>query len=317
MKLNRFATASIAVALAAAAQPGLARPVEPAFLSAGAPADAPEGYTAMCMREQDLCGGAAAIATPQEPAIDTTVRIAAIDSAMAAAPAAAVADGPALCAVPANDWMTGLAHGDLGEFAAWTSPMRGLRQAEGAPPSFFDDLASPPVCLTGIISPPASSPQAPILATAAIATPRHDPAPAHPQPANGTRQPTGFKLLRAVTRLVNGNIRQRTDMELYGVGEYWNRPTLPGAGDCEDIAIEKRMLLIADGFDPSKLGYAVVYRHDIGLHVVLIARLDDGDFVLDSLSSKVRRWSAAPYTWLRMQTLGNPAAWTAVNARNA
>jgi predicted transglutaminase-like cysteine proteinase len=156
------------------------------------------------------------------------------------------------------------------------------------------------------------------VATAAIENPRHDPAPVHDGSTDAARQqPSGFKLLRAVTRLVNGNIRQRTDMEVYGVGEYWNRPTLPGAGDCEDIAIEKRMVLVADGFDPSKLAYAVVYRHDIGLHVVLIARMDEGDYVLDSLSSKVRRWSAAPYKWLRMQTPGNPSAWTTVGAAGA
>jgi predicted transglutaminase-like cysteine proteinase len=60
---------------------------------------------------------------------------------------------------------------------------------------------------------------------------------------------------------VNRSVIQITDQNLYGSGEYWTRPSHNGrmAGDCEDIAIEKRMQLIEMGVDPSDLTLAVVF----------------------------------------------------------
>lgn len=118
-------------------------------------------------------------------------------------------------------------------------------------------------------------------------------------------------LLSSVNDRVNRTIVQRSDMQIYGVGEWWARPGRePGAmGDCEDIAIEKRMRLIAAGFPEQNLFYAVVYSHSFGLHTLLIARTPDGDEVLDSLTDRIVPWSQTSYNWIRIQTPGEPMNW--------
>lgn len=118
-----------------------------------------------------------------------------------------------------------------------------------------------------------------------------------------------LKLLRRISWDVNHTIRQRSDDEIWGTSEFWTRPTSSAAGDCEDLAIEKRARLVEAGFDPRRLSYAVVFRRSIGLHVVLVARLPEGDMVLDSRTPRVRKWSDVSYRWLRVQAPGNPAAW--------
>lgn len=117
---------------------------------------------------------------------------------------------------------------------------------------------------------------------------------------------------------VNRAIIQRTDFDIYGVPERWSRPIGNGKalGDCEDIAIEKRARLVESGADPRSMAMAVVYSRFRGLHTVLVVRLADGDYVLDSLSSKVRLWSDTDYVWLRVQNRENPGTWYSVERTN-
>ena len=137
----------------------------------------------------------------------------------------------------------------------------------------------------------------------------------------GRRLPISIRLrmLESVDRYVNGNVRQATDMEVYGVEEYWNRSGVGrGArGDCEDIAIEKRLQLIDQGYPPDDLVYAVVYRRDIGLHAVLVAHTEIGDLVLDSLGSQIVLWNHAPYTWVKRQSVDDPSVWNLVDMTRA
>lgn len=121
-------------------------------------------------------------------------------------------------------------------------------------------------------------------------------------------------VLRVVNDQVNAAVLPRTDMQVFGVEERWARPgTGPHAmGDCEDVALEKRMRLIAAGYPPADLFFAVVYRRDFGLHTVLIARTDEGDVVLDSLTGQMTSWRDADYSWLRVQTPGHPYRWVRV-----
>ncbi|USI72478.1 transglutaminase-like cysteine peptidase [Sphingomonas morindae] len=118
-------------------------------------------------------------------------------------------------------------------------------------------------------------------------------------------------LLRQVNRNVNQHVRQRTDDQVYGRGEYWQRSGVgPQAqGDCEDLAIEKRYELIAAGFDPARLRFAVAYLPSAGLHAVLLARLADGDFVLDSRTPYISRWDKTRYSWVSIQSERDPMHW--------
>lgn len=119
-------------------------------------------------------------------------------------------------------------------------------------------------------------------------------------------------LIRHTNSRVNRSIVQITDFDAKGVYEYWERPA-PGngnpIGDCEDIAIEKRMRLVAAGFPAERLFYAAAFKRGFGLHVVLVARLDAGDMVLDSLTPHVLHWSKVRYSWLRIQSTDNPLVW--------
>jgi predicted transglutaminase-like cysteine proteinase len=122
------------------------------------------------------------------------------------------------------------------------------------------------------------------------------------------------KLVRSENAFVNSHVHQVTDADNYGVEELWTRSgTGPSArGDCEDIAIEKRIRLIEKGFPANRLFFGVVFRPDVGLHTILVARMDKGDFVLDNLSPYVERWDKVNYSWISIQDRFKPDAWFTV-----
>lgn len=122
-------------------------------------------------------------------------------------------------------------------------------------------------------------------------------------------------LLDTVNRSVNAKVRQQSDWTTHNTAEVWSRPVVNGgllSGDCEDLAIEKRLQLIQAGVDPRSLFYAVVYRRDIGLHVLLIVSTSQGDLALDSRSPWIQPWNKVPYTWVKRQLPENPSQWAIV-----
>lgn len=123
------------------------------------------------------------------------------------------------------------------------------------------------------------------------------------------------KMLDQVNRAVNSRVRAETDMARYGVEELWNRTGMErgAAGDCEDFAIEKREQLITRGYPAKDLFFAVAFRVDLGLHAVLVAHTDEGDFVLDNRSAYVTPWAKAPYIWVKRQSQDDPMLWGLVD----
>ena len=122
------------------------------------------------------------------------------------------------------------------------------------------------------------------------------------------------RLVRQINAGVNHRVVQRSDLDRFGVEERWE-PTGPGdraIGDCEDIALEKQAELLAAGVPATRLLLATVFKPHVGLHTILVVRLDDGDVVLDSLTSRIRPWYRTPYVWLRVQSPDNRQAWRAV-----
>ncbi len=117
-------------------------------------------------------------------------------------------------------------------------------------------------------------------------------------------------LMKTINSDVNRHVIQMTDFASMGIGEYWRRlPQDMPIGDCEDIAIEKRARLTDAGFPVERMFYAVVFVRRLGLHTVLIARMDDGDYVLDSLTPHIVRWEESHYILLRKQVPGSPLEW--------
>lgn len=269
-----------AILIAASALAAASGPVEAtgrqgaAYLGAGAISDAPVGYTQMCRRHPLFCGQL------EGRSVEDVL-------AQASAPVAGLAATGAAGAASAD--------------TATAARAAGTRRAFSA--SFLERVRYP-------YGHPLEAGQRPIMGSET----------AEMAPQMGAMLPAGsLDMTRAYLKHLNNEVNrlviQRTDYAIYGEAEHWNRPVGQGKplGDCEDIAIEKRVRLVEAGADPRALALAVVYSSVRGLHTVLVARLDDGDYVLDSLSAKVRRWSDTDYVWLRIQGRDNPGIWHTVS----
>lgn len=127
--------------------------------------------------------------------------------------------------------------------------------------------------------------------------------------------PERLSELDDVNRLVNRSIKPVTDLELYGVTEYWTLPR--DAGDCEDYALLKRRILIGRGWPSSALLMTVVRDERGEGHAVLTARTAQGDFVLDNKTEGVKLWSLTPYQFVMRQSYLNPKVWVALDAGDA
>ncbi|MBQ0944954.1 transglutaminase-like cysteine peptidase [Ideonella sp. 4Y16] len=108
--------------------------------------------------------------------------------------------------------------------------------------------------------------------------------------------------IAAVNDFFNQRIGFRSDLDLYGVTDYWASPLetmARGAGDCEDFAIAKYFTLVAAGVSQRKLRLVYVRAMDLGLavpHMVLAyyPTPDADPWVLDNLVPGLRPASARP-----------------------
>ncbi|ARQ58903.1 MULTISPECIES: transglutaminase-like cysteine peptidase [Rhizobium] len=117
----------------------------------------------------------------------------------------------------------------------------------------------------------------------------------------------GITLLQKVNRAVNGRIIPAEDRPS-SHGDAWSLP-VAGRGDCEDYALQKMKDLIDAGFPSNRLALSVVIGPHDQNHVVLIARTDGGDYVLDNLTSAVRLWRTTGYTFLATQDFQSRTGW--------
>jgi predicted transglutaminase-like cysteine proteinase len=122
-----------------------------------------------------------------------------------------------------------------------------------------------------------------------------------------------LKELDEVNRTVNREIAPATDLEVYGVNEYWTLPRT--RGDCEDYALLKRRNLIKLGWPVSSVLMTVVRDEKGEGHAVLTARTVQGDFILDNKIEDVRQWNKAPYQFVMRQSYLNPKVWVALDTR--
>ena len=120
--------------------------------------------------------------------------------------------------------------------------------------------------------------------------------------------------LKAVNNRVNRSLIADTDAHVYNINDYWDAPALsPGArGDCEDFALIKRRLLIAQGIPAAALSLAIVRTRFNEDHAVLVVATKQGDFVLDNLAYRVRPWQKTGYYWVSRQAPGDDLAWVSL-----
>lgn len=114
--------------------------------------------------------------------------------------------------------------------------------------------------------------------------------------------------LVAINDNVNATITPETDQDNYKQVEYWTYPT-DGAGDCEDIALEKQRQLVAAGWDPSTLLMTVVRERDGNGHAVLMVRTDRGDLILDNQVGRVLLWKDTNYEYIKRQSQADAGKW--------
>jgi predicted transglutaminase-like cysteine proteinase len=124
-----------------------------------------------------------------------------------------------------------------------------------------------------------------------------------------------LRQLDDINRAVNKAVAPATDLEIYGVNEYWTLPRTKG--DCEDYALLKRHNLIKMGWPVSSLLMTVVRDEKGEGHAVLTARTMQGDFILDNKFEDVRLWSQTPYEFVMRQSYINPHVWVALDTRQS
>jgi len=109
-----------------------------------------------------------------------------------------------------------------------------------------------------------------------------------------------WEKLHITNSFVNKNITYSSDLEFWGVKDYWSTPieTLgSGFGDCEDFAIAKFFTLIALGVPEDKLRLMYVRQLTINIpHMVLIyfEQPTSIPLILDNYNKKIKPANARP-----------------------
>lgn len=123
-----------------------------------------------------------------------------------------------------------------------------------------------------------------------------------------------WKTLMEVNNHVNTTIIPKTDMEVWGQEEYWGYP-INGEGDCDDIVLEKRRLLLRQGLPASALLITVVRQPNGEGHAVLTVSSTFGDFILDNLEPRVLPWADTGYEFLKRQSERHTGRWVSIKNR--
>ncbi len=117
---------------------------------------------------------------------------------------------------------------------------------------------------------------------------------------------TRLRQLEQVNTTVNATIQPVVDAG----GDRWTFTSV--AGDCEDYVLMKRELLARLGWPRSAMRITVV--HDgVGYHAILIVSTQQGDFVLDNLSSYITRVEDSPYEFVVAQSTERPGVWVRIH----
>lgn len=121
------------------------------------------------------------------------------------------------------------------------------------------------------------------------------------EPTSIPLTPLLWKTLNAVNRHVNDTIRPVTDLEHWGIVDRWDIPA-DGAGDCEDIQLLKRKLLVEEHGLPRRALRMTVVIDDQGEgHAVLMVRTSEGELILDNKRNAIRAWHETGYVFVKRE----------------
>ena len=131
------------------------------------------------------------------------------------------------------------------------------------------------------------------------------------EPAVITLTASVWHTLTTVNRRVNARIKPITDMAHWGVVDRWDFPD-DGFGDCEDIQLLKRRMLIERRLPRRALRMTVVIDEIGEGHAVLMVRTDRGDLILDNKTNAVLAWQRTGYTFIKREGQDG-RAWVTLN----
>ncbi|MDR3373519.1 MAG: transglutaminase-like cysteine peptidase [Ancalomicrobiaceae bacterium] len=123
--------------------------------------------------------------------------------------------------------------------------------------------------------------------------------------------PAKWEELVTINTDVNNRIEPVTDLENYGVPEWWSYPD-NGRGDCEDYQLLKRKLLVNRGWPVGALLMTVVRDQNNDGHAVLTVRTDRGDLVLDNQNPQILIWSQTAYQFIKRQSPIDVSHWEGI-----
>lgn len=109
--------------------------------------------------------------------------------------------------------------------------------------------------------------------------------------------------LRKIQRDVNIAIKPKVNPS-----HAWRYP-VDGYGDCNSYVLEKQRELMRRGWPKSALLMTVATTETGEGHLVLVARTNEGDLVLDNRTPQVVDWSLLPYRWISQQSANVPSLW--------
>ncbi|MET0257045.1 MAG: transglutaminase-like cysteine peptidase [Methylobacterium sp.] len=131
------------------------------------------------------------------------------------------------------------------------------------------------------------------------------------EPAQISLTPAVWRLLATINRRVNQRIKPVTDMAHWGVVDRWDYPD-DGVGDCEDIQLLKRRMLVERRLPRRALRMTVVIDEIGEGHAVLMVRTDRGDLILDNKTDAVLPWALTGYTFVKREGQDGQA-WVSLN----
>ena len=122
--------------------------------------------------------------------------------------------------------------------------------------------------------------------------------------------PRTWTTITSVGRKVNALVKPMTDEAHWGLADKWDIPE-DGSGDCEDIQLLKRKLLVEAGLPRRAMRMTVVLDDKNEGHAVLTIRTDRGDFVLDNKTDAVLPWFQTGYIFVKRES-PNAVAWVSL-----
>jgi predicted transglutaminase-like cysteine proteinase len=136
-------------------------------------------------------------------------------------------------------------------------------------------------------------------------------------PADVVLSARTMRVMKRINGAVNASIEPVSNMDHWGTMlDHWDYPT-DGKGDCKIYALEKRRLLLAQGFPRQALLMTIVRDLDGNGHTILTVKTDKGDIILDNMVEEIRAWDATGYRFVKRQSQSDPNVWVSIGPSSA